>query len=75
MVLLPKLPSLVMWKQLSMLKSRGLRRKHDLKPVAYVTEILAMLTKIERRCDFGMCLPHHVIYSCSDNFINFGCLE
>jgi hypothetical protein len=37
-------------------------------------EILATLTKSKRRCDFGVCLPHHVIYSCSDNFVNFGCL-
>jgi hypothetical protein len=60
--------------ELLMLKSRGMRRKHDLKPVAYEMEILAMLMKIERRCDFGVCLPCRVTNSCSDNFVNFGCL-
>jgi hypothetical protein len=73
MALSLELPSLAMWKQLLMEKSGGLRRNHDLKLVAYVTEILATLTKIERRCDFDVCLPRRVIYSCPDNFVNFGC--
>jgi hypothetical protein len=32
------------------------------------------LMKIEGRCDFGVCLPRCVIYCCSDNIVNFGCL-
>jgi hypothetical protein len=63
MVLLPKVSSLA--------KLRGLQWKHDLKPMAYTTEVLVTLTKIERRCDFGVCLPGHVVYSCSNNIVNF----
>jgi hypothetical protein len=66
MVLLPKVSSLA--------KLRGLQWKHDLKPMAYTTEVLVTLTKIERRCDFGVCLPGHVVYSCSNNIVNFFCL-
>jgi hypothetical protein len=74
MAFLPEVPSLVTWMKLLMLKLRGLWRKHGLKPVAYVTEILVTLTKGERRSDFGVCLPYRLIYSCSKNFVNFGCL-
>jgi hypothetical protein len=35
-------------------------------------EVLATLRKDERRCDFGACLPCHVIYSYFDDFVNFG---
>jgi hypothetical protein len=32
-----------------------------------------MLMKDERRCGFGICLPHLVIYSHFGDFVNFGC--
>jgi hypothetical protein len=32
-----------------------------------------MLMKYETRCEFGICLPHLVIYSHFDDFVNFGC--
>jgi hypothetical protein len=32
-----------------------------------------MLMKDERRCKFGICLPHLVIYLHFDDFVNFGC--
>jgi hypothetical protein len=36
-------------------------------------EVLVMLRRDERRCDFGMCLLCHVIYSYFVDFVNFGC--
>jgi hypothetical protein len=38
-----------------------------------VVEVLTTLRKDERRCDFGLCLPCHVIYSYFDDFVNFDC--
>jgi hypothetical protein len=42
-------------------------------PTMVVAEVIATLTKDERRCDFGVCLPCHVIYSYFDDFVNFVC--
>jgi hypothetical protein len=36
-------------------------------------EVLMMLRRDERRCDFGACLSCHVIYSYCVDFVNFGC--
>jgi hypothetical protein len=36
-------------------------------------EVLVMLRRDERRCDFGVCLSCHVIYSYFVDFVNFGC--
>jgi hypothetical protein len=31
-----------------------------------------MLRRDERRCDFGVCVPCHVVYSYFVDFVNFG---
>jgi hypothetical protein len=38
-----------------------------------VREALVMLRRDKRRCDFGMCLSCHVIYSHFVEFVNFCC--
>jgi hypothetical protein len=41
--------------------------------VLLVLEVLMLLMKAERRCEFGICLSRLVIYSHFDDFVNFGC--
>jgi hypothetical protein len=36
-------------------------------------EVFVMVKRDERRCDFGVCLLCHVIYSYFVDFVNFGC--
>jgi hypothetical protein len=79
MVLPSRLPSQAAWRKQLMLKLQRLRLKNILSPVVLpvpmivAVEVLVTLRKDERRCDFGMCLPFHVIYSYFDDFVNFGC--
>jgi hypothetical protein len=42
-------------------------------PMVVVTEVLAMLRRDEKRCDFGVSLPCHIIYSHFVDFVNFCC--
>jgi hypothetical protein len=65
---------LMIWRLLSMLELPRSRWRNDLNPmVLLVPEVLMMLMKDERRCGFGICLPHLVIYSHFGDFVNFGC--
>jgi hypothetical protein len=41
--------------------------------VLLVLEVLMMLMKDKRRCEFGICLSCLVIYSHFGDFVNFGC--
>jgi hypothetical protein len=41
--------------------------------VLLVPEVLMMLMKDDRRCEFGICFPRLVIYSHFGDFVNFGC--
>jgi hypothetical protein len=67
-----RLPSLATWKKPLMLRSQELQQKSGLTLVV-VAKVLMMLRWDERRCDFGVSLPHHVIYSYFIVFVNFGC--
>jgi hypothetical protein len=74
-----RLPLLATWKRSLMFKSLELQQKGGLSPVVLpvlmvvMTEVLMMLRRDEKRCDFGMCLLCHVIYSYFVDFVNFGC--
>jgi hypothetical protein len=57
-----------------MLKLPRSQQRNTLGPVfLLVPEVLMMLMKDERRCEFGICLPRLVIYSHFGDFVNFGC--
>jgi hypothetical protein len=63
-----------MWQLQSMLELPRSRQRNALNLVILlVPEVLMMLTKDERRCEFGICLLHPVIYSHFGDFVNFGC--
>jgi hypothetical protein len=70
----PTLLSLTTWRLLLTLSLQGSWWRNAMSPVVLlVSEVLKMLVKVERRCDFGMSLTCHVIYSHFVDSVNFGC--
>jgi hypothetical protein len=62
--------------------ARQLERLHECMPrefkalevcVQSIRGLCLMPKKDERRCEFGICLPHLVMYLHFDDFVNFGC--